>query len=407
MTDETADVRAEVFPMARTCPFAPPEEYRTIRTEQPVARVRMPGDRWAWVITRHEDVSAMLVDPRFSSDRRDPRFPAQVLGSRPGEDDRRIAKSLITMDGPEHARVRRAVLGEFSPRRMEALRPRIQRIVDERIDAVLAGPRPVDLVRELSLPVPSTVICELLGVPSSDDGFFQEQSARMLDRSTPGPERIAALMALEAYLDDLVTAKERNPTEEDLLGRQILRGRAAGDYRHGELAELAYLLLLAGYETTANMISLGVVALLENPGQLERIRADPARTPAAVEELLRYFTIAEFTAVRLAIADVEIGGVSIGAGEGVLGLTYSANRDPDVFENPDDLDVERGARRHLAFGLGPHQCLGQSLARIELQVVLDTLFRRIPDLGLAVPVADLPFKDNVSVYGLHALPVTW
>jgi len=402
-----SEVRAEQFPVPRRCPFDVQEEYRTIREQEPVAKVRMPGDAWAWVLTRHEDVSAMLTDPRFSADRRDPRFPIQVPGSRPGEDDRKMARSLLILDGQEHGRVRGAVTGEFGPRSMAALRPRVQQIVDDRIDAMLAGPNPVDLVTALALPVPSILICELLGVPYEDTDFFYERGRRLLDRDTPSADRMVALQDLTSYLDELVTAKEAAPTEADLLGRQILRARERGDYDHTELADLAYLLLLAGYETTANMIGLGIVALLRHPDQLEILKSDPSVTPKAVEELVRYFTIAEFSTARVAVEDAEIGGCVIRAGEGVLGLTHVANRDPDVFGAPDDLDITRAARQHLGFGYGPHRCLGQSLARVELQTVFDTLFRRLPNLALAVPFEELPFKDNVSVYGVYSLPVTW
>jgi cytochrome P450 len=407
MSENRPEVRAEEFPVPRHCPFGVQEEYRTIREEEPVAKVRMPGDAWAWVLTRHTDVSAMLTDPRFSADRRNPRFPIQVPGENPGEDDRRMARSLLTLDGAEHSRVRGGVTAEFGPRSLAALRPRVQKIVDDQIDAMLAGPNPADLVRAFALPVPSIVICELLGVPYKDTAFFYERASRMLDRDTPGSARMAAVLDLTSYLDELVTAKEAEPTEEDLLGRQILRGREHGDYDHTELADLAYLLLLAGYETTANMIGLGTVALLRHPEQLEVLRSDPSVTPKAVEELVRYFTIAEFSTARVAVEDAEIGGHTIRAGDGVLGLTHAANRDPDVFGDPDDLDITRTARQHLGFGHGPHRCLGQSLARLELRIVFDTLFRRLPNLALAVPFEELPFKDNVSVYGVHALPVTW
>ncbi len=202
-----------------------------------------------------------------------------------------------------------------------------------------------------------------------------------------------------------MSSKEASPTD-DLLGRQITKQRETGEGDHEDLVSLAFLLLVAGHETTANMISLGTVALLENPEQLAAIVADPSRTPAAVEELLRYFSIVDAATSRTARADVEIGGVLIREGEGVVALGWSANRDPDAFADPDVLDIERGARHHVAFGYGAHQCLGQNLARMELQIVFDTLLRRIPGLRLASAVDELPFKD-ANVYGLHELPVTW
>jgi cytochrome P450 len=204
---------------------------------------------------------------------------------------------------------------------------------------------------------------------------------------------------------DLIAEKEENPPD-DLLGRQIVKLREEGTYRRPALAALGFLLLGAGHETTANMISVSTVAFLRHPEQLAVIKADPAKTLDAVEEMLRYLTVGDVTA-RLCVADVEVGGQLIKAGEGVLALGYSANRDPRAFDDPDEFDVERGARHHVAFGFGPHQFLGQNLAQMELQIVFDTLFRRIPTLELAVDVDELPFKDDANIYGLYQLPVTW
>jgi cytochrome P450 len=401
---DIADQPELTFPIPRTCPYAPPAEYRQLREQAPISRVRLASGATAWVLTRHEDIRTMLADPRFSSDRRRAGFPLLIAGREQVISDFR--PSLISMDAPDHGPARRAVLGEFTVKRIEALRPRIQQIVDDCVDALLAAARPADLVRLVSLPVPSLVICELLGVPYRDHDFFQARTSKLLRRTVPVQERRTALAELRSYLDDLVTEKERQASD-DLLGRQIRKHRENGGYDHEELVSLAFLLLVAGHETTANMISLGTLALLENPDALRAIQRDPARTPGAVEELLRYFTIVDLATSRVAVADAEIGGVLIRAGEGVIGLSGAANRDHEAFENPDELDIERGARHHVAFGFGPHQCLGQNLARVELQVVFDTLFRRAPSLRLAVGVDELPFKDDANVYGLYEFPVTW
>ena len=388
------------FPLSRSCPFAPPPEYREIREEHGVAKVDLPFGGWAWVVSRHEDVRRVLADRRFSSNRLHPDFPVIAPGELSGE------KSMIMMDPPEHAHARRAVLGDFTVRRVDMLRPRIQQIIDEHVTALLAGPKSVDLVRALALPVPSLVICDILGVPYADQDFFQRNSAKFLLRETPPQERVAAFGAISSYLDELIGTKETNP-DEQLLSRQIQRRRADGGYRRESLVAEALLLLVAGHETTANMITLGTLALLENPDQLARIVADPAKTPGAVEELLRYLTIVDIAVTRLCVEDAEIGGVTIRAGEGVLVLGHAANRDPAAFDNPDDLNLERGARHHVAFGYGPHQCLGQNLARAELEIVFDTLFRQIPTLQLAKPVTDETLKNDAAVFGLHELVVTW
>jgi cytochrome P450 len=243
-------------------------------------------------------------------------------------------------------------------------------------------------------------------VPYADHEFFQTRSSHVVSHKTPAEVVMRSITELMTYLHELVADKEQNPTE-DLLGRQIRKQREEGGVDREALVGMAFLLLLAGHETTANMISLSTLVLLQNPEKLAAIRQDPGKTLAAVEELLRYFTIAEFAIGRVATQDVEIGGVLIRAGEGVLGLANTANRDPEVFENADELDLGRGARNHLAFGFGPHQCLGQNLARLELQIVIDTLFRRIPGLRPAVPVEELSFKDDATVYGMREFPVTW
>ncbi|MDC0747597.1 cytochrome P450 [Polyangium mundeleinium] len=389
--------------IVRTCPYAPPAQHRSFRQEAPITKVELPTGATAWAVTRHEDIRTLLSDPRFSASRKNPGFPHLSPLVIPALNGKPL---LIEMDGQEHAAARRAVVGEFTVKRAAALAPRIQQIVDEHIDAMLAGPRPVDLVQALSLPVPSLVICELLGVPYADHGFFQARSATLVSREAPLEAKGLAFFELLSYLDKLVTDKEQNPTD-DLLGRQVLKLREEGTYDHESLLNLSFILLIAGHETTANMISLSTLALLKHPEKLAALRQDPEKTLAAVEELLRYFTIAELGVGRVATEDVELGGVLIRAGEGVVVLANIGNRDPEVFQNADELDLQRGARNHVAFGFGAHQCLGQNLARIELQIVLDTLFRRIPELRLAVPEEELPFKSDALVYGLHELPVTW
>jgi cytochrome P450 len=386
----------QTFPPVRTCPYTPPAEYRDL---PPISRVPLPNGMTVWAVTRHQDVRAVLTDPRFSSDRYHPGFPRFTelpTGSR-------FDTSLIGLDPPEHGPARRAVLGEFTVKRLEALRPRVQEIVDQHVDALLAGPRPADLVTALSLPVPSLVICELLGVPYADHDFFQTRSSTLLRLDSTPEQKATASAELRGYLSDLIDAKAADPGD-DLISRQLARDPVP---ERQALIALATLLLIAGHETTANMISLGAVAMLAHPDQLAALRADPGRTPHAVEELLRVFTIAEFATSRVAVADVELGGVLIRAGEGVLTVGNAANHDPDVFPDPDRVDTTRGARNHLAFGYGAHQCLGQNLARIELQVVFDTLFARVPSLRLAVGQDELPYKDEASIYGVHRLPVTW
>ncbi|PPK71090.1 cytochrome P450 [Actinokineospora auranticolor] len=402
-----ADVTDETLlavPVPRTCPYTPSAEYARLREREPVARVRLPNGEPAWLVTRYAEVRALLADTRFSSDRRAPGFPF-LLRAKPNLTFRDRVP-MLSLDPPEHGPARRAVLGEFTVRRMRELRPRVQRVVDECVDALLAGPRPADLVAALALPVPSLVICELLGVPYADHVFFQERSAAVVRRSTAPDDRDRAIRELQEYLSGLITAKAADPGD-DLLGRQVRRQRAAGAEDHAELVSLATLLLIAGHETTANMISLGTMTLLEHPDQLAAVRRDPGLVPGAVEELLRYLSVVESALSRVATADLAIGGTPIREGEGVLAVGHAANHDPAAFPDPDTFDVHRDARHHVAFGYGPHQCLGQNLARLELETVFATLFRRVPTLALATPADELPYKDDATIYGLYTMPVTW
>lgn len=398
MTEQSAPA----FPMSRPGPFAPPLAYAKLRKQAPVSQVTLPSGSRAWVLTRNDDVRAMLTDKRFVSDHGNPAFPS-ILESDLGAD---LNPSLIGMDGPDHLRARRTVAGEFSATRLKVMRPRIQQIVDDRIDAMLAGPRPADLVTALAVPAPLMVVCDLLGMPFEDHMYLHVRTEKWTERTTDPRERKAAFDELKVYFDRLVTAKEQE-LGDDLLSRQVARQREQGSVDHDGLVAMAFMFLLAGHDTVASMIPLGTVALLENPEQLAKIREDPSKTPRAVEELLRYCTIADVATARVAIEDVEIRGVRIPANSGVIGLGNAANRDPDEFPRPDELDVERDSRHHIALGYGPHRCIGQDLGRLELQLIFDTLFRRIPDLRLAKPVDELPFKDDATLYGLYELPVTW
>ncbi len=314
----------ETFP-PRVCPF---HGEGSTTEPGPMTRVTLRSGQEVWAASRHADVRAVLTDPAFSANRADPNFPNPT--GRKIRRDQKFKPTLIMMDPPEHGPARRAVLGEFTVKRLAALGPRIQEIADEYLDAMLANEsRTADLVAEFAMPVPSLVICELLGVPYADHDFFQSASKTLLSQKSTVEEVQAASDGLRDYLDKLVTAKEADPTD-DLIGRQITRHRAEGTHDHEALVSLGVLLLIAGHETTANMISLGTLALLQRPEQIAELRKDPAKTPAAVEELLREFTIAEFVTSRVAVEDTVVGGVEVKAGDGVLTLGNAANHDPDV-----------------------------------------------------------------------------
>ncbi|MFI9381799.1 cytochrome P450 [Kutzneria sp. NPDC052558] len=397
----TRSVDTPEFPVARpdSCPFDPDSAFTRLRAEEPVSPVRCPAGMDAWLVSRYEDIRAVLADPRLSS------RAASSQHMVPGYDFERSPNpgQIIQLDGEEHSRLRRMLIGEFTVRRMEALRPYIQRITDEHIDAMVAKPE-ADLVADFALPIPSLVICEMLGVPYADRAAFQDDSVLLLDTETDWETRGAAWQRTCDYIGGLVRQRQAEP-RDDLLSRLIARGEETDrPLAMEELVTLGGTLLIAGHETTANMIALSTVALLENPAQLAALQASPE---AAVEELMRYLTVIQFGLLRQATEDVTVGGSTVKAGEWLVAAIQSGNRDGEVYADPDTVDLGRQARTHLGFGFGAHQCLGQQLARIELQVALTTLLRRAPGLRLVEPLPLSEFKSSAIIYGLRTLPVTW
>ncbi|WEO93820.1 cytochrome P450 [Streptomyces sp. FXJ1.172] len=391
------------FPQDRTCPYHPPTGYEPMRDGRALARVTLFDGREVWAVTGHAAARALLSDPRLSSDRRRPEFPIPAERFQ-GIRDRRVA--LLGLDDPEHNRQRRMMIPEFTVRRAAELRPWIQQVVDGLLDRMIAEGPPAELVSAFALPVPSTVICGLLGVPYADHEFFEEQSRRLL-RGPKAADSVAARARLDEYLGGLIEdkAKAAEPGDgilDDLVHHQLRDGTLG----RADVVSLALILLVAGHETTANMISLGTFTLLQHPDRLAELRADPALLPAAVEELMRMLSIAEGLQ-RVALEDIEIAGHTIRAGEGVLFSTSVINRDPVQYEDPDTLDFHRATRHHVAFGFGIHQCLGQNLARAELEIALGSLLDRLPRLRLAVPAEEIPFKRGDTIQGMLELPVTW
>ncbi|MCC3653765.1 MULTISPECIES: cytochrome P450 [Streptomyces] len=392
------------FPWHRGCPMAAPKEYAEIRSSEPIKKVRLATGRVAWVVTRHEHVKALLTDPRASSDRAHEGFPYYIDVPQ----QFRTEGSFIGWDPPKHTLHRRmaALSGDFTKQRVRHMRPRMQEIVDECIDRMLETGPPVDLVHMLALRVPMTIVCEILGIPAEDQDYLHSCTDILFGGRSTAEERSAAIVRVGKYLEELVARKEEHP-EEDLVSRMIARYRTQGNYDRREMCNVTRLLLNGGHETSAAMIALSVMSLLENPEQLAAYRSDPELAPKAIEELLRYLSPGDLATSRVALADIEIGDVVIREGEGMILLGMSANRDPDVFDRPDELDLSRGDRTHLAFGHGVHHCIGAEIARVELDVVLSTLFRRIPELRLAKPWQELSYKDGNVMYGVYEMPVTW
>jgi cytochrome P450 len=388
------------YPMPRTDVLHPPPEYGRLRAERPIIKVTLDFDgSEVWLVTSYEDAKAILTDPRFSSDFSTPGFPARLTSQPPGPG------TFIRMDPPDQLRLRRLLHPELSRRQVDALRPTVQQVVDELIDTMMAEGPPADLIAQFALPLPSRVITLLLGVPYEDREFFHYTTRVMGEQTTPPDERLRVRNDLKRYLEKLVAEKDASPGD-DLLSRMCRRRREAGVSLE-EVVGIATLLMVAGYETVANQIGVGTVALLENPGQLAGLRAHPEKIHAAVDELVRHQTVTDYGARRAATADVEVGGQLIRKGDGVLAVLSSANRDESVFPEPDRLDFDRARREHLAFGWGPHQCVGHLLARVQLEVAWLTLLRRLPGLVLAVPLEEIPFRFDMFVYGVRALPVRW
>jgi cytochrome P450 len=384
--------------------FDPAPELAELRAGEGIGRIRTAFGMEAWVVTRFADVREVLSDPvRFSNAR------LQDAGRPPGlppvsreERARHLAGNLLAADPPEHTRLRRMLTPEFTVRRMRRLEPRIQEIVDEHLDAMERHGPPADLVAEFALPVPSLVICELLGVPYADRAEFQARSNRQLDLRLPVEERMRAGRESRAYMATLVAGAQADPGE-DMLG--MLVREHGDDLTTDELTGIASLLLIAGHETTANMLGLGTLALLRHPDQLAIVRDEPERVDAAVEELLRWLSIVHTGTGKMATVDTEIAGQPIAAGDLVMCALPTANRDPELRTHPDQLDVTRGGVGHVAFGHGIHHCLGAPLARMEMKIGFPALLRRFP--GLAEVPDTATFRSFSIIYGLTSLQVTW
>jgi len=393
METQSGDPISIEFPRRRRGQLSPPDEYASLREQPGPVRSALPGGSTVWLVARHDDVRAVLTDPRISASPLHEGFPTIGRnGTVPPPDQ--IPGWFVAYDPPEHTRFRKALIPEFTVRRVAELRPAVQRVVDACIDDMLNAGTTADLVSAFALPVPSLIICELLGVPRTDRELFESRTRVLVTLTSTDDERESATQDLLLYISKLITMKQRFPGR-DLTSRLL----SAGVLTPKEISGVALLLLIAGHETTANNIALGVVMLLLNRQWIG--------TPGVVEEVLRYLSVADRVALRVAVEDVEIGGQVIKAGEGIVPLGAAANHDHATFERADEFDPSRSARHHVAFGYGVHQCLGQNLVRIEMEAVFTSLFRRIPTLQLDSAVEDLPFKHDGILFGLHALPVRW
>jgi cytochrome P450 len=402
--DTPTRTAARPVPIARRegCPFSLPDELQRLQAECPVSRVGIWNGSEPWLVTRYEDVRTVLSSPQFSSDAKRPGYPTESPAL---AEHRRAEPMMLVVDPPEHTRLRRIFARYFSIRGIERLRPQVQEIIDELIDQMLAGPPPADLVSALTHPLPGRAVSGLIGVGIADRAMFEALVTNLSDTTTAPQLAAESQVKLGEFVAGLADEKRRQPGED--IVSWIVNDPDL-DLTIDEIISNTRLLVIAAFETTVRQLGLAVLALLQHPDQLELLRSDPSLVPGAVEELLRFTIMDQYPRPRVAIEDVEIGGQPIKAGDGVLVSLAAANKDPETFPEPDRFDIHRdNARMQVGFSFGPHQCLGQAVARMEIQLAIETLLRRVPTLALAVEETELRFTSEQVMNGLRELPVTW
>lgn len=404
MSMESPSPEVPAFPLQRGCPFAPPETASAFRESGTPRRVTIWDGSEPWLITRHDQIQQVLgARGAFGADVTDPGFP-NTSSAQPTVE----GEIFFRKDGDEHLPIRRILNADFTVKRAEALRPRIAELTEQLLDELEAKGEPVDLIEDFALAVPTVVICEVLGVPYGERHAVHESSKKLVQLSLPMEEKLAAHQSLHENLARNMEHKRTSP-DSGLLSRLVnTHVDERGDLTFEQAVRLGTLVIGAGHETTANMIGLGILAFLREPGQRAVLMSDPAKyASGATEEMMRYWSMVQTEPRRVCLEDTEVGGVLIRAGEGIICNLPAANRDPEVFAEPEKLDITRTDRRHMGFGFGVHQCLGQNLSRVEMQEAWPRLFRRLPGLRLAVDVSELHFHDDALTYGLERLPVTW
>ncbi|AHI00439.1 cytochrome P450 [Kutzneria viridogrisea] len=376
-----------------------------LRQDAPAHEVISPNNLRMWVVSRYEDARAMLADPTVLKD--SAKLREVMEANLVDQENRRefaveLSQHMLNSDGADHSRLRRLVTKAFTARRIEQMRPRVETITNELLDAVSPGQR-VDLLDAFAFPLPITVISELLGVPDDEREDFRQWSNSLVGNGTPEEVQHAG-EAMVAYLGRLIADKRANPAD-DMLTALVQATDDSDRLSPVELVSMAFLLLVAGHETTVNLIGNGTLALLNNPEQLAALRADRSLMPTAVDEFLRFDSPVNMSTFRFTTEPVELDGVTIPAGQVVLVGLGSANRDGDRFEHADQLDITRPVGGHLGFGHGIHYCLGAPLARLEAEIAFTGLLDRFPDMKLAVPVPELRWRNSILMHGLEELPV--
>ncbi|XWW96314.1 hypothetical protein V2A60_004287 [Cordyceps javanica] len=399
---------APEFPFRRASAFDPPSEYSWLRKNDPVSRVKLFDGTLAWLVTKHKDVTAVATDPRLSKVRHRPGFPELSAG---GKAAGKAKATFVDMDAPEHMQNRNMVAPFFSDERIQSMQPYIQKTADDLLRAMKAkgcATGPVDFVEQFALPLPSYIIYTMLGVPFSDLEFLTKQNSIRTNGSSTARQASEASRDLLDYLGRLVDERVTEP-RDDIISHLAVNYYKPGVISKADVVQNAFLLLVAGNATMVNMITLGVITLFQNPSQLAELVSNPALAPAFVEELCRYHTASAMAIKRTAISDIELGGKLIKAGEGIIASNQSANRDEDVFDNPDVFMLHRKwpAQDALGYGFGDHRCIAERLAKTELITVFSTLFQALPNLKLAVPIEKINVSPPHKDVGVLDLPVTF
>jgi len=391
----SAEFKADPFPF-----------FARLRASDPVYRTTLPDKTPVWLIARYDDITALLRDERFTKSRRSA-LTKEQLRKLPWTPPmfRPLERNMLDLDPPDHTRLRSLVHKAFTPSLVEQMRSRTQAIADELLDRVVSTGE-MDLIKDFALPLPMTIITEILGVPAKDHDKFHRWSQAVVSLSSPNPTLrvIPGVWKFIRYLRQFFRLRRRDP-QDDLVSALIKAEEAGDKLNEDELLAMVFLLLIAGHETTVNLIGSGTLALIDNPNEIRKLRSEPALVKPAVEELLRYTSPVLMTTERYALENAMVHGVTIPRGEMTLGVIGSANRDDTVFDNPNELQITREPNRHLSFGQGIHFCLGAPLARMEAQIAFSTLLRRLPDLRLKNPPHLLRWRPSMILRGLAALPV--